>query len=441
MSKKRIVLGAMLHGVGTGWDNWKHPDAVANAGTNFSFYVNQIQTAERAKFDFAFIADSVYITPKSTPHYLNRFEPLSLLGGLAAVTNKIGLVGTFTVAYNQPYSITRQLQSLDHISGGRAGWNVVTSFLEGTASNYSQSEHYPHDVRYKLADEFLEVTKGLWDSWDDDAFIHDKENGVFYEPDKLHLLNHKGNFFNVKGPLNIQRGPQGHPVIFQAGMSEDGKDFAAKYAEAIFCGAASIEAAKQYYDDVKARAVKFGRAPEDILILPGISPIIGDTVEEAEQKYQQRLSLITIENALTALGRPFDYYDFTQHDLDAPFPDLGDLGNESMQSSVLSIKKLAKENQLTLRQVALAVASPRGTFVGTAEQVANELQRWVEYGAADGFIISPENIPTALEDVVEKVVPILQQRGIARVEYEGDTLRQHLGFKKPESRYVTVSAT
>lgn len=435
MSTKRIKFGAMLHGVGTGWDNWKHPQAVANAGTNFPFYVKQLQAAEAAKFDFAFVADSVYITPKSTPHYLNRFEPLSLLGALAAVSSRIGLVGTFTVAYNQPYSIARQLQSLDHISGGRAGWNVVTSFLEGTAHNYSHEQHYAHDVRYRLADEFLEVTKGLWDSWDDDAFIRNKEEGIFYDPEKLHLLNHKGEFFAVKGPLNIARGPQGHPVIFQAGMSNDGKEFAARHAEAIFCGSDSIEAAKQYYDDVKARAVKYGRSPDHISILPGISPIIGDTPEEAEERYQERLSLITIENALTALGRPFDYYDFTKHDLDAPFPDLGDTGTQSMQSAVHKITRYAKEHNLTLRQVALSYASPRGTFIGTPEQVADTVQQWVEAGAADGFIISPENVPTALEDFAEKVIPILQERGVARTEYEHSTLRGHLGLEKPASRY------
>ncbi|PWW02783.1 FMN-dependent oxidoreductase (nitrilotriacetate monooxygenase family) [Paenibacillus cellulosilyticus] len=440
MTKKRIVFGAMLHGVGTGWDNWKHPQAVADAGTSLPFYVKQIQKAEAAKFDFAFVADSVYITPKSTPHYLNRFEPLSLLGALAAVSSKIGLVGTFTVAYNQPFSIARQLQSLDHISSGRAGWNVVTSFLEGTASNYSSDGHYAHDVRYRLADEFLDVTKGLWDSWDDDAFIRDKEKGIFYDPEKLHLLHHKGEFFSVKGPLNIARGPQGHPVIFQAGMSEDGKEFAAKHAEAIFCGAESIAASKQYYDDVKARAAKYGRSPDEIFILPGISPIIGDTAEEAEAKYQERLSLITIENALTALGRPFDYYDFTKHDLDAPFPDLGNTGIESMQSAVTKITKFAKENNLTLRQVALGLASPRGAFIGTPERVADLIQEWVEAGAADGFILSPENLPTAIEDFTEKVIPILQERGLARIEYEHDTLRGHLGLTKPASRYTKEAA-
>ncbi|MFC5703908.1 LLM class flavin-dependent oxidoreductase [Cohnella faecalis] len=435
-SQRQLKLGAMLHGVGTGWDNWKHPDAVTDAGTNFPFYARQIQKAEAGKFDFAFVADSVYITPKSTPHYLNRFEPLTVLSALAAVTSKIGLVGTLTVSYSEPFTVARQFASLDHISGGRAGWNVVTSFLEGTADNYSKDKHLDHDVRYRLADEYLEVTKGLWDSWEDDAFVRDKKAGVFYEPGKLHELNHKGEFFSVKGPLNIARSKQGQPVIFQAGTSEDGRNFAAKHASAIFVGHGNIEDAKLYYQDMKRRAASFGRAPEELLILPGISPIIGVTEEEAERRYQEKLGLVTIENALVALGRPFSYFDFSQYPLDEPFPDLGDIGLNSHKSFTEFIKKEAKEKNLTLRQVALAVATPRSIFTGTPVQVADIVQQWFEAGAADGFIISPENLPTSLEDFVEHVVPILQQRGLFRAEYEHDTLRGHLGLKIPENRYA-----
>lgn len=424
----------MLHGVGTSWDNWKHPDAVADAGTNFKFYAGQIQAAEAAKFDFAFVADSVYITPHSTPHYLNRFEPISILSALAAVTSNIGLVATITVSYTQPYTVARQLASLDHISGGRAGWNVVTSFLEGTASNYSREKHYAHDERYRLAQEFLDVTKGLWDSWEDDAFIRDKESGVFYDRSKLHLLNHEGEFFSVKGPLNIARSKQGQPVIFQAGMSEDGRNYAAKNAEAIFCGTENIESAKTYYQDIKRRAVRYGRSPEDISVMPGISAIIGKTEEEAERKYQQRLGLITIENALISLGRPFNYYDFSKYNLDDPFPELGDLGSDSMQSATDKIKRKAKERNMTLRQVALEAAIPRTPFIGTAEQVADRVQQWFEEGAADGFIIGPDAMPTSLEDFSTYVVPILQERGLFRKEYEHHTLRGHMGLQVPPNR-------
>lgn len=433
--QRTLKLGAMLHGVGTSWDNWKHPAAVADAGTNFPFYRKQIELAEQAKFDFAFVADSVYITPNSTPHYLSRFEPISILSALAALTSHIGLVATITVSYTQPYTVARQLASLDHISGGRAGWNVVTSFLEGTASNYSQENHYAHDERYRLAQEYLDVTKGLWDSWEDDAFIRDKQSGVFYDRSKLHLLNHHGEFFSIKGPLNIARSKQGQPVIFQAGMSEDGRNYAAKNAEAIFCGAGSLESAKAYYKDIKQRALKFGRSPERLSVLPGISVIIGKTEEEAEQKYQERLSLITIENALISLGRPFNYFDFSVYDLDAPFPELGDLGSESMQSATNKIKRKAKERNMTLREVALEAALPRTPFIGTAEQIADKVQQWFEEGAADGFIIGPDANPTSLEDFTTQVIPILQERGLFRTEYKHDTLRGHLGLEKPVNRY------
>lgn len=436
--QKSLKLGAMLHGVGIGWDNWKHPDAVADAGTNLKFYIDQIKTAEKAKFDFAFIADSVYITPHSTPHYLNRFEPISLLSTLSAVTSRIGLVATITVSYNEPFNVARQLASLDQLSGGRAGWNIVTSFLEGTAANFSRKEHYPHNVRYRLAQEFLDVAKGLWDSWEDDAFTRNKESGVFYQEGKLHELHHQGEFFSVKGPLNIARSKQGHPVIFQAGMSEDGRNYAAKNAEGIYSHGGNLEAAKLFYQDIKKRAAAFGRSPEEISVFPGISPVIGQTEEEAERKYQEKLNLITIENALIALGRPFNYHDFSQYDLDAPFPELGDLGKEAQQNATENIKRRAKERNLTLRQVALEFSMPRSPFIGTPEKVADLVQQWFEEGACDGFLITPDALPTSLEDFSNLVVPILQERGLFRKEYAHDTFRENFGLKIPENCYSKV---
>ncbi|SDD25921.1 FMN-dependent oxidoreductase, nitrilotriacetate monooxygenase family [Terribacillus halophilus] len=435
MTERRLKLGAMLHGVGTGWDNWKHPDAVADAGTNLEFYLEQARQAEDAKFDFGFVADSVYITPESTPHYLNRFEPLTILSALAMATKHLGLVATITVSYTQPYTVARQLASLDHISKGRAGWNVVTSFLEGTADNYSQAEHYPHDLRYQIADEFLEVTKGLWDSWEDDAFVRNKQTGTFYERGKLHTLNHKGAFFSVKGPLNISRSKQGQPVIFQAGMSEAGRDYAARHAEGIFCGVGGIDNAKAFFGDIKQRAAAYGRDPNHISVMPGINPIIAPTEEEAEEKYQQRLRLITLENALTSLGRPFNYYDFSKHDLDAPFPDLGQIGKESIRSTTEKVVQMAKERKMTLREVALESAIPRTPFIGTPEKVADLVQQWFEEEAADGFIIGPEASPSSLHDFTAYVVPILQERGVFRKDYTSDaTLRDNLGLPVPLNR-------
>ncbi len=437
--QKQLKLGLIMVGAGHTWGDWRHPSAQADGSTNLEFYKYQAQLAEKGRFDFLFIADSVYITEKSSPHYLNRFEPLTLLSALSAATSRIGLVGTLTVSYSEPYNAARQFASLDHLSSGRAGWNVVTSWLEGSAENFSKSEHYAHDVRYRLADEYLDVVQGLWDSWEDGAFLRDKTSGVFFDPSKLNTLNHKGEFFQVKGPLNIARSVQGQPVIFQAGSSEDGKNFASKRADAIFVGYENIEDAQRYYRDVKSRAVGFARDPEDLLVLPGINPIVGATEAEAERLYQERAALVSIENALSMLGRPFNDHEFSVYDLDAPFPDIGGSALQSNQSLVKKITAAARAEKLTLRQVALRFATPRGDFVGTPEQIADKFQAWLESGASDGFVLW-EPLPGQLQVFIDTVVPILQARGIYRHDYEGETLRNHLGLKVPVNKFTVAKA-
>ncbi|MEI9891699.1 MAG: LLM class flavin-dependent oxidoreductase [Caulobacteraceae bacterium] len=431
----QIRLGFILHGVGPGWGDWRHPDAQTDASVSWPFYRHQAQVAEAGKFDFLFVADSVYITAKSSPHYLNRFEPLTILSALAGATDHIGLVGTLTVTYSEPFNVARQFSSLDHISGGRAGWNVVTSWLEGSAANFSRTNHLAHDVRYRLAAEHLDVVQGLWDSWEDDAHVADKASGVFVDPDRLHDLNHKGEFFQVKGPLNIKRSPQGQPVIFQAGASEDGKNFAAKRADAIFVSHEELEPARTYYADLKERVVGFGRNPDEVVVLPAVRPVVGRTVEEAEALYQELTGLVSIDNALSMLSRPFNEHDFTRYDLDAPFPadEAEAAGANSNQSSVQKVVRAAREGNLTLRQVALRFATPRSHFTGTPIQVADALERWFEARAADGFMVF-ESLPGQLEAFVEEVVPILQERGLFRREYEGSTLRDNLGLPFPENR-------
>jgi len=431
--RKKIKFGAIIHGVGGNIAGWRHPEVPADASVSFPFYKQQAQVAEAGKFDLVFIADGLYITEKSIPHFLNRFEPLTLLSSLASVTSRIGLVGTLSTSYSEPFTVARQFASLDQLSGGRAGWNLVTSPLEGSARNFGKPEHPTHDERYKIAEEHLDVTRGLWDSWEDDAFVRDKESGVFFDPSKLHRLNHKGQYFSVEGPLNIGRSKQGQPVVFQAGSSDSGKNLAAKGADAVFTGHETLEEAQAFYKDVKTRAIGYGRDAEDIVILPGISPIIGRTQEEAERKYEEIASLVSIEKALDYLGRFFEHHDFSQYPLDEPFPDLGDLGSNSFRSGTDKIKKQAREQGLTLRQVALRSATPRGQFVGTPEHVANLLQQWYEEEGADGFIIHSQ-LPSGLNDFVELVVPILQERGIYRTEYESDTLRGNLGLKVPVNR-------
>jgi len=432
---RQIKLGYILHGVGRTWGDWRHPDRDVNASTNFKYYANRAQLAEQGKFDFLFVADSLSINEKSSPHYLNRFEPLTVLSGLAAVTEKIGLVATVTVSYSEPYNIARQFSSLDHISGGRAGWNVVTSWLGDTAANFSKTEHPAHEVRYRIAAEYLDVVQGLWDSWEDDAHVGDKESGVFVDPEKLHRLDHQGQFFQVRGPLNIKRSAQGQPVIFQAGASEDGKNFAARRAEAIFCGPEHFTEAQNYYQDVKARAQGFGRDASQVFILPGAAPIIGLTEAEAEANYREVAALNGIQTGLGFLSRSFNDHDFSRYDLDGPFPDVAHIGWNSQQSATQRILKLVREENLTLRQVAERLSTPRGDFTGTPEQVADKLQYWFEHNAADGFVLF-EALPGQLELFVAHVIPILQARGLFREEYEGQTFREHLGLPFPENRYT-----
>ena len=437
MSTRQLKLGFILHGVGPGWGDWRHADADPSASTNIDFYLRQAKLAEQGKFDFLFVADSVHITEKSSPHYLNRFEPLTILSALATATKNIGLVGTLTVSYSEPYTVARQFASLDHISHGRAGWNVVTSWLSGSAENYGKPSHPPHEVRYRIAAEHLETVQGLWDSWEDDALVGDKSSGEFFDPSKLHTLHHQGEFFSVRGPLNISRSPQGQPVIFQAGASEDGRNFSARYADAFFTENSSLEASQTYYADIKRRAVAFGRAPDRLNVLPALRAIVGRTEEDAERLYQEAVSLIRIEDALVALARSFNEHDLTQYPLDAPFPDIARFGADSNRSSSERIIRTAREENLTLRQTALRYASPRREFVGTGVQVADAIQRWFDNGAADGFILF-ESLPYQLDAFVAEVVPVLQQRGLFRKDYEHSTLRGNLGLDVPENRYTAA---
>ncbi len=432
--QRHIKLGFILHGVGRTWNDWRHPDRDVNASTSLAHYQKQAATAERGKFDFLFVADSLSITEKSSPHYLNRFEPITILSALASTTSRIGLVATLTVSYSEPFNVARQFASLDHLSGGRAGWNIVTSWLADTAANFSKTEHPPHAVRYRIASEYLDVVQGLWDSWEDGAHVGDKASGQFVNPDRLHRLDHQGEFFQVRGPLNIKRTPQGQPVIFQAGASDEGRNFAAKRAEVIFTHAEDEEAGQAYYADVKARAKGFGRDPSQLFVLPGIAPIIGDTDEDAEARYRELAALESLDTGLGFLSRTFNDHDFRQYDLDAPFPDVEHIGLNSQQSGTLRILAQVRAENLTLRQVVERLATPRGAFIGSADTVADRLQRWFESGAADGFVVF-EPLPGQLELFVDKVIPILQARGLFRTDYEGTTFREHLGLAQPANRH------
>ncbi|WP_428429162.1 LLM class flavin-dependent oxidoreductase [Pararhizobium sp.] len=435
MVQKHIPFGIMLQGPGGHMNAWKHQSGPADASVNFEFFVNTARRAEAAGIAFAFVADGLYINAQSIPHFLNRFEPISILSALAASTSKIGLVGTVSTSYSDPFTVARQFATIDQISGGRAGWNAVTTPLEGSGRNYSR-EHPDHELRYEIADEYLDVIKGLWDSWDDDAFVRNRETGVYADKSKLHTLGHKGRFFRVEGPLNIGRSKQGQPVVFQAGASDSGIKLAGKHADAVFTNGGPIEDAKVFYKQVKQSTIAQGRRAAEIGLYPGIGPVVGATAEEAEQKYQAIRNLVTIDEALLYLGRFFDHHDFSIYPLDETFPDIGDIGKNSFRATTDRIKKTGREKNLTLREIALDAATPRTAFIGTAEHIADEIIRWVEEGAADGFILGFPVIAEGLDDFATHVLPILEQRGYFNPVLEGETLRDHLGLEYRQSRYA-----
>ena len=442
MTEARMMhLGAFFSGTGSNMASWRHPNAVPDGPINLEYYINLTKKAEEAKLDFVFFGDGLYISEKSHPIFLNRFEPLTLLAVLAANTSHIGLAATLSTTYSDPFTIARQFASIDHISGGRAGWNIVTSPLEGSALNYSKPEHPEHDLRYRMAHEFVEVAKGLWDSWEDDAFVFDKETGVFFDPAKMHRLDYKGEFFSVQGPLNIARSKQGRPILIQAGASEAGKEFASRHADAIFATNRSLEDGKDFYKEIKERAAKHGRNPDEVLILPGCGPIVGGTPQEANDKYNQIANLVSMTDALNYLGRYFNDIDFTRFEIDSPFPELGDFARNGWESATDRIKEAAREQNLTLRQVALRETTPKPAYIGTPANVADTMQLWFEERAADGFMVNNSVLPDGFTEFVDGVVPILKERGLFRTAYEYDTFHGNLGLPVPPNRYAAGKAT
>jgi N-acetyl-S-(2-succino)cysteine monooxygenase len=442
--KGQFKLGAFLMNTGHHVAAWRHPDAYADGGLDFPHYKRLAQTAERAKFDMAFLADGVAVRRDHNLDSLSRsgqlvhFEPLTLLSALSAVTEHIGLVATASTTYNEPYHIARKFASLDYLSGGRAGWNVVTSASEAEAHNFNREEHMDHALRYERAREFLQVVTGLWDSWDDDAFLRNKESGIYVDPDKIHVLNHKGKHFSVRGPLNIARPIQGYPVIVQAGASEDGRDFAASTAEVIFTAQQTLAEAQAFYASIKNNLAKYGRTPDQVKIMPGVFPVIGKTEAEAKEKYDQLQGLIHPKVGLALLSGLVGGFDLSSYPLDGPLPDLPET---NLQKSRLQlVTDLARRENLTIRQLYEAIAGARGhrTIWGTPAYIADQLEEWFVNDAADGFNIMPPYLPTGLNDFVELVVPILQQRGLFRTEYEGRTLRENLGLHRPTNQFSAV---
>ncbi len=433
---RQLKLGAVLVGVGNDQFGWRDPELKGDASVDIDWFIENARLAEAAKFDFVFLVDSPFITPDTTPHFLNRLEPLTLLSALAVSTSKIGLIATLTTSYWEPYNVARQFASLDNISHGRAGWNVVTTGLEGASRNYGREEHFDHAVRYARAKEFVQVVQGLWDSYEDDAFPRDKEAGVFLDKSKQHALNHKGEHFSVAGPLALSRSKQGQPVIFQAGISGEGRNLAAHVAEGLFAGVEGFEGAQEYYADVKARAAALGRNPDHITVVPGLTAVIEDTDEEAYARVAIHQEQLDLGKLLVALGRAFGYHDFSQYPLDEPFPDVSKLSLNSYKGHAESIVKRARDGNLTLRQAAYQLAERRSGFVGSPKTVADEIERWFVGRAADGFNLMISR-PSDFKKFREQVLPILQERGLFKTEYEHDTLRGHLGLPIPANRFAS----
>jgi FMN-dependent oxidoreductase (nitrilotriacetate monooxygenase family) len=441
-------LGAYFNPTGHHVASWRHPRAQKDAHVDIRHYVEICRTAERAKFDMVFLADSA-ATRKADIEALSRsiqfianFEPITLLSAISMATERIGLIATASTSYNEPYHVARKFASLDRISGGRAGWNVVTSGSPVEALNFNRTQPYPHAERYRRAHEFVEVVTGLWDSWDDDAFIRDVESGIYFDREKMHYLDHSGQYYQVKGPLNVPRPPQGWPVIVQAGASDEGIELAAQFAEAIFSPHLSIEAAKPYYDKLKSRMVRNGRDPEHCKVLPGLSVFVAETEDEARRDYELTQSLIHPIVGREILATMLGDMDLSQMPLDEPLP--ADLpptnGSKGHYDSIVA---MARRENLTLRQIGQRVAGARGknVFVGNPMQVADYMEDWFVKRACDGFNVMPPYIPGALDDFCRLVVPELQRRGLFRREYEGATLRENLGLPRPESRYAGPART
>jgi FMN-dependent oxidoreductase (nitrilotriacetate monooxygenase family) len=439
---RKLHFGLHPYGVGgPGSDGlWKDPRIAKNASVDIQYYIAQAQEAERGLFDAFFIVDSQFINAGYPPHYLSRLEPLTLLSAVATHTHNIGLVATMSSTYNSPFNLSRRLLSLDHISGGRAGWNVVTSFDSQVSKNFGLDEHLDYATRYGRAEEFVEVARGLWDSYEEDAFPADVERGVFLDADKLHALDHVGEHFKVAGPLNLSRSPQGQPVIFQSGMSEDGRNLAARVAEGLFSHAESLEAAQAYHADIRERVTAAGRNPDHVVSIPNASPVVAATDAEAQARAREiHEEDNDFDRKVAFLGRTFGAYDFTQHDLDEPFPDLSDRVERSGRRG-LEVIRQAQENGWSIRQTVEAVSAYKERpFVGSPRTVADDIQRWFEGRASDGFNLA-FRLPEDLTRFVDAVVPILQERGLYRTEYEASTLRGNLGIPIPESRHAATPA-
>ncbi|WP_206020711.1 LLM class flavin-dependent oxidoreductase [Roseococcus sp. SYP-B2431] len=438
---RQLHLGAFMRPVSIHTGAWRYPGAWPDANFFFPKLARLTQTLERGKFDAFFMADhlallNMPIESLRRSHTVTSFDPMTLLPALAAVTERIGLIATASTTYNDPYHVARKFASLDHISNGRAGWNLVTTANPDAALNFGQDEHMAHGERYRRAREFYDVVTGLWDSFADDAFIRDVESGIFWDPARMHVLNHKGPELSVRGPLNVARPVQGWPVIVQAGASEAGRQIGAETAEMIFAAGGPIADARAFYADVKARAAAIGRNPDHLKILPGALVVVGDTDEEAKAKRAHLDSLVHYESAIGSLSSVLGL-DARAFDPDAPLPEVPE--TENSKSGRERAIDMGRRDKLTVRQLAQRLGGYGGAAItGTPRTIADTMEEWLETRACDGFNVMFPYVPGGLDDFVVQVVPELQARGLFRKEYEGTTLREHLGLPRPENRFFAA---
>jgi FMN-dependent oxidoreductase (nitrilotriacetate monooxygenase family) len=437
---RQLHLNLFIHSRGHHEASWRHPATSPLALTDIRYYQDLAQRAEAGLFDSIFFADQLAVGTDIEQGPRTGLEPITLLAALAMCTSRIGLVATASTTYTEPFNLARQFSSIDHISSGRAGWNIVTSWLAAAAGNYGGGTQVTHEERYERAEEFMQVVTGLWDSWAEDAVVDDRERGQYSRGDRVRAIDHQGKYYRVHGPLNLPRSPQGRPVLVQAGSSDTGRDFAARYAEAIFTAQLEKATAQEFYADIKARVRVAGRDVDQALVLPGLSPLIAPTEAEAKQLAEEVNALADREVGRKRLSGRFGGYDFSHLPLDTPltpedFPDPSTV--EAARSRTDVIVEMVRREQPTLRQLLARLAGARGhyTFAGTPEQVADLMADWLDDGAADGFNVMPPLLPGMLEVFIDEVIPLLQRRGLFRTEYEGDTLRDHYGLALPPSQF------
>ena len=439
---RQLHLGAFMRPVSIHTGAWRYPGGLPDGNFNFAHYRSFAQTLERGCFDAIFLADSLALL-KMPEEALKRsatvtsFEPITLLSALASITTHLGLIATASTTYNEPYHIARKFASLDHISRGRAGWNLVTSGNPNEAMNFGLEAHVEHAERYDRAREFYDVVTGLWDSWADDAFTRDVSSGIYFDPAKLHTLNHKGKHFSVEGPLNMARPVQGWPVIVQAGSSEAGRAIAAETAEVVFSAQPGLSEGKRFYADIKSRLAQFGRARDQLKIMPAAFVVVGDTEREARAKMQHLDSLVHPESGMASLSVALGHFDLRGVDLDGPLPEIPE--TNASKGSRQKLVDLARERNLSVRQLCQYVGGSYGSLemIGTPSSIADQMQEWLDAEASDGFNVMFPYLPAGLDDFVDKVIPELQRRGLFRRAYSGTTLREHLGLSRPPNRFFT----